>query len=210
MKVILIVLGLSLISATQLTPIPSKAEGLGFGNPHANYTLDVYYDFLCSDSAADYPGLKEFVSENSDRLYVKVHIFALPYHLNSFYVAQVGKYIEVNYPEKFQTYLEFMFANQKTYLVEAQNWDLPTIFQTLANDTNKAVGIDSNEVLKALQNSEYNWATRVSWKYACSRAVTGTPQYFVNDVLVPDASNFTSKQDWDQFFSNLLDGVAAY
>ena len=43
----------------------------------------------------------------------------------------------------------------------------------------------------------------VSWRYALSRGMTGTPQYIVNGIWVPDATGFESVKDWETFFKSL-------
>lgn len=42
--------------------------------------------------------------------------------------------------------------------------------------------------------------TRVAWKYACSKGVTGTPIFFLNDVLI-DADASWSEQQWKELLS---------
>ena len=44
---------------------------------------------------------------------------------------------------------------------------------------------------------------RYSWKYAASRGITGTPQYIVNGVQVPDAPDY-SKSQWEDFINKLV------
>lgn len=44
---------------------------------------------------------------------------------------------------------------------------------------------------------------RYAWKYAASRAMTGTPQFIVNGVHVPDAPDYTTA-DWASFINTLL------
>ena len=45
--------------------------------------------------------------------------------------------------------------------------------------------------------------SRYAWKYACSRGITGTPQFLINGVQVPDASGF-NPQEWKKFLDDLL------
>ena len=44
---------------------------------------------------------------------------------------------------------------------------------------------------------------RYAWKYAASRGITGTPQYIVNGVQVPDAPKY-SRTQWEQFINKLV------
>lgn len=43
---------------------------------------------------------------------------------------------------------------------------------------------------------------RYAWKYAASRGITGTPQFIVNGVNVPDAPD--GKEQWEDFINKLL------
>ncbi len=44
---------------------------------------------------------------------------------------------------------------------------------------------------------------RYAWKYAASRGITGTPQYIVNGVQVPDAPDYSQSQ-WEGFINKLV------
>lgn len=81
-------------NAIQLVPIPLTPQGYGLGNPHANFTVDVFYDNLCSDSRNSYPGFKQYIDNHSEDLYVRIHIFPLPYHHATYYVAEAGKFVQ--------------------------------------------------------------------------------------------------------------------
>ena len=48
---------------------------------------------------------------------------------------------------------------------------------------------------------------RYAWKYAASRGITGTPQFLVNGVHIPEAPDF-SKQQWEELISKLLSSPA--
>lgn len=74
-------------------PIPLTQEGYGLGNPHANFTVDVFYDNLCSASKGAYPGFKQYIDNFNQTIYARIHIFPLPYHHGTYYVAEAGKYV---------------------------------------------------------------------------------------------------------------------
>lgn len=205
MKAFLAVLILGSALATQIPPIPSKPEGFVLGPSNATVVLDVFYDHLCSDSRDSYPGLYAYWKANQSWLQLRIHILALPYHYLAFEVAQAGKYIEQNYPSKFIAFLEYIYANQSTYLSKAKSQVYADSLATLAKDTSAATGVSQDEIAKALASSDYNWATRVSWKFATSRGISGTPQYLVNGVYAPDASDNSSQSDWTYYFKLLSD-----
>lgn len=199
--VAVVLLGVAL--GVQIVPFPEQPEGFKLGPATSNITLDVYYDHLCSDSAAAFPALYEYWEKHQDWLQLVIHIYPLPYHTYAFPVAQAGKFIQANYTDQFVNYLTYMFKNQNTYLVNALGWEWTTIMTRLAQDTETATGVPSSQVLAALNDEGVNWLTRVSWKYATTRNVPGTPIYFVNGVWVPDVTNYVHYYDWWLFFDTL-------
>lgn len=203
MKTFVAVLLIGAAFGTQVVPIPSKPEGFVLGASNATVVLDVFYDHLCSASRDSYPGLIAYWNANQSWLQLRIHILALPYHYLAFEVAQAGKYIQQNYPEKFLAFLEYFYANQSTYLVVAKGQVYADSLVTLAKDTSTATGVNQDEITKALASSDINSATRVSWKFATSRGVPGTPQYLVNGVYAPDASDNSSQSDWTYYFQLL-------
>lgn len=195
------VLLLTLCSAQQLTPIPSPKDGYFLGPMMSNFTLDVFYDHLCVDSASAYPGLMQYFNDNQDWLGLNIHIYPLPYHLFSFVVAQAGRYIQLKYPDKFVDYLTYMFQKQDYILKNGKNWDFPTAQNKIALYASQGTGVAFNEILNSLSDSDLNWSSRVSWKYATSRLITGTPQYILNGVWIPGATDFTTAADWTNYFA---------
>ena len=187
----------------QVVPIPAAPEGFVLGPAYSNRTLDVYYDHLCSDSAASFPGLWQYWQANQSWLKLVIHIFPLPYHHYTFMVSQAGKYVQLYYPEEFMSFTEYMFNNQGTYLDTSLGWNFGQVQQQLAKDTNLATGISVTEVLAALNNSNVNMATRISWKYATTRGMAGTPNYMLNGVWAPDASVLETFEDWASWFASL-------
>lgn len=193
-----------LAAATQLTPIPTASQtGFALGSSNATYTLDVYYDHLCSASAKAFPGLLKYWQKNSSWLQLNIHIFPLPYHHFAFEVAEVGRYIQTAYPNRFLNFTNYIFAHQNTYLNDALAWDYNTTLWRLSNDTQVSTGVSSSEVFAALYDTNNNWNTRVAWKFGCSKGISGTPQYQLNGVWAPDASDNESAKNWKKYFKQL-------
>ena len=59
-------------------------------------------------------------------------------------------------------------------------------------------------LMEGFTDSLVTMDARYAWKYAASRAITGTPQFLVNGVQVPAAPEF-SLADWSDFIHSLLD-----
>ena len=45
--------------------------------------------------------------------------------------------------------------------------------------------------------------SRTAWKYAAHRGITGTPQFIINGVHVPDAADFKFA-DWKKLIDDLM------
>lgn len=202
MKLVFLLLGV-LAWAQQPTPVPVPADGFYLGPVSTNYTIDVFYDHLCSDSKAAFPALYQYWTANQAWLGMNIHIFPLPYHDFSFVVAQAGRYIQQSYPTKFMNFVIYMFNYQYIILNNSQNWDFPTVQSKVAGLTNQATGVAYNEVLNALDDDNINMSSRYSYKYSSSRTMTGTPLYMVNDIWVPGVSGYTTYAQWASFFSGL-------
>lgn len=199
----MIFLLIALVAGQQVTPIPSPRDGFVLGPVRSNYTIDVFYDHLCSDSAAAFPGFYQFWQANQNWLGLRIHIYPLPYHPFSFVVAQAGRYIQQSYPTKFMAFLTYMFTHQNLILQNYMNWNFPTVQNKVAQYTQQATGVSFSEIINALNDNDLNWSSRVSWKYATSRMMTGTPTYMINQVWVAEVGSFTTAAQWSAFFNTL-------
>lgn len=63
--------------------------------------------------------------------------------------------------------------------------------------------ISCHRILSGFTDSLVVEDARYAWKYAASRGITGTPQYIVNGVQVPDAPDY-SKEQWEMFINKLV------
>ena len=65
-------------------------------------------------------------------------------------------------------------------------------------------GVPAAQVLAGLQDPNLNENTRIAWKYATSRSVTGTPSFFVNDLPLFDQGDGFSLAQWTQLLDPLF------
>jgi len=205
MKVLVLFAITCLALGQQITPVPPTPDGQVYGpGPDTNYTLDVFYDHLCPYSAQAFPNLYHYWINNQYWLRMVLHMVPLPYHYYSFDVTRAGRFLQSNYGQtNFTAFLTWVFNHQSRYLETAQSWDQPTLFSSLASDANVATGIDPALVLNALTTDEFEMSTRLSWKYAMSKSISGTPTYMLNGVIVPAMGGFQTYQDWQTFFNSL-------
>jgi hypothetical protein len=67
----------------------------------------------------------------------------------------------------------------------------PQIIKNLGDMVQGAGITDSASFQAGLRDYNLNVATRVSWKYGCSRGVYGTPTYHVNGVVINHDPSWT-------------------
>jgi hypothetical protein len=133
-----------------------------------------------------------------------VHGFPLPYHSNSFFATQATHAIAAKYgydSKQVFDWIDGVYNNLDSF----GNDDSKTpgdVKQSFA-DLAKNVGLDGDVVLSGFKNGQYNMDTRISWKYGCSRTVSGTPTFFVNGVNVAGDPSW-SLSDWRQVLDPLL------
>jgi len=82
------------------------------------------------------------------------------------------------------------------------------VLQQLAQLANQATGVSIAGFLTGMQDPNINMNTRISWKYGCSRSVTGTPSFFVNQLPVEADATWTLAQ-WAQLLDPLLNNTAS-
>jgi hypothetical protein len=203
MRLFTYILSLFLAFASQPVPIPSHPEGYKLGAVNATFIMEVYYDHLCSASSGSYPSLIQFWKKSSSWLQLNIHIFPLPYHHLAFEVSALGKYIQLNYPDSFLNYLEYIFKTMDTYLVFCKSQEYSHCLDLLASEGSKATGISSGELRNSLKDEKIIQSAVASWKFGAGRGISGTPHYVINGVLAPEASENGSLEEWMSFYNKL-------
>jgi len=205
-----IVVALALLHASLAQiPIPNRYDGFTQGDADSPILFEAFFDLLCPDCAAAWPNVKQVLayynqpgSPSNLRFYL--HTFPLPYHRNAYLAAQVLHVIGDQASGSTWPYVDLMFDNQ------GQFWNPPTADDTtnqVINDMSalvaKGINFPQNAFISGLNNDSYDGLTRISWKYGCSRGVSGTPFFFVNGILVQADPTWTLA-DWRSIIDPLL------
>lgn len=168
-----------------------------------------FYDLQCPNCKASFPAIKQLAKrlEASGRLRITIHTFPLPYHRNAYLAAQAAHGLGDSADPKvatlvwkwFDAYFDAQddFANAAT--ADASEAQVKTRLVALANRS----GLPGDAVAASLDSRDADLALRVSWKYACSRAVFGTPTYMVNGVPIAEESAGWGVRDWLRFLDRL-------
>ncbi|OQR83001.1 hypothetical protein ACHHYP_15253 [Achlya hypogyna] len=195
-------------------PIPASPPGFTYasGSAEAHIQLDMFIDLLCPDSKAAYPALQQVVANlSSTDFRLRFHQFPLPYHHNAYSFAQASRTITHALGEdKFTRWMETVYAHQDAFW----NKQTETLGQKQVTDQ---IGQLAKKTFPELTDAQ--WAegmtghggtqmdvdTRTEWKYACTRGISGTPMYLLNEVPF-DADASWTYDDWMKALKPLLTG----
>ena len=186
MKFFLVVL-VSVVSAS--APIPKKTPGFQIGAINSQSRFELFIDLHCSACQEFFPiFLAALDSEIKGKklkelLDVTLHVFPLPYHLNSFYASQMAFFIQKKYPERYVDYLRLQLQKEGKYN-SSTDVSANVVQSWLQEDAKTVIGKDDPEIKIVFERDEFNIECRVAWKYAITRGVLGTPTAFINGVAV--------------------------
>ena len=205
MKVAIILFGLFVLAASQqIVPIPPRADGLLIGPADGQYQIDMFIDLICPDCKAAWPIINKVLNRTQEYgVNLRVHFFPLPYHNAAFLMARLAHIVAKNSSNTAtRAFVDYIFDIQADYYNGAianftQAEVINNITAQVARDLN---GYNQTELLDGFNDQNTDQDTRVSWKYACSRGVTGTPTFMFNGVQVNAAGGF-KYNDWLQFLS---------
>eukprot|EP00128_Syssomonas_multiformis_P010911 Colp12_sorted_trinity150504_noHs@5050 len=187
MKTLLLLSALVALCAAQV-PIPSRPPGLTYsGKADAPIQLDAFLDLLCPDSKAAWPTLKALATSYGNETFrLNVHLFPLPYHHNAFIATRAAFALVKSQSPKLFDYIDTVFDKQDQYADSTTEHKTET---EIEEEIVSLAGLPANTKLRTQYDVEM--ATRIAWKYACTRGVAGTPWFFVNGVAVAGESTWT-------------------
>ncbi|UJR27385.1 hypothetical protein I4U23_008675 [Adineta vaga] len=189
-------------------PIPSRPDGYGVGGPaDAHVVVDMFLDPICPGCKAAWPTALQLIQAYGTKIHFRIHTFPLPYHTNSF-VASQGLHVIANATDRnldtIYRYMTKIFENQQMWYNDAtKSMTMPQVIESLASFVDKAGFITKDKFLNGMNSDDINDQTRISWKYACSRGVVGTPTFFINGVTTSASSSWTL-DDWKSVIDPIL------
>lgn len=136
------------------------------------------------------------------------HVFPLPYHLTAAWVAAEGVQIVNSFNKDAFTWMDAVFEAQDSFgYADTVNKTRTEIIAQFGQLAEKSVGVSAQEFASAYADQNLNTAARISWKYGCSRGVSGTPFFFVNGVLAPADATWNLQQ-WQALLDPLINDSA--
>ncbi|KAG6968045.1 hypothetical protein JG688_00006004 [Phytophthora aleatoria] len=194
-------------------PIPGEPPGftIGRGSGTAKVQLETYIDLLCPFSKAAYNGVKALADHyEPEEFRVKAVLFPLPFHQHGFAAAEsVFTITSALGDDHFTPWLGVLYENQERFWNKATK-DLSAVQVTnelkeLAKKTFPALTDKQWEKgMTGYGGTDADQHTRVTWKYACTRTVTGTPQYTLNGVPFEEADSSWKLEDWLKIIDPLV------
>ncbi|KAI4316981.1 hypothetical protein L6164_024898 [Bauhinia variegata] len=188
---------------------PAKLDGFVYENRALNYDtilIEAFYDPVCPDSRDSWPPLKKALSYYGDRVSLVVHLLPLPYHDNAF-VASRALHI-ANGLNRSATFplLEWFFKHQEKYYGAKTHYlSRAAIVDQIAKSVTEVVGSsDYHSIKSRFNDTKTDLQTRVSFKYAASRGVYGTPFFYVNGFLLPDTGSAVDYNTWRKVIDPLI------
>ena len=203
------------VTSANSVPIFGTYPGWVQGGGKANVEVEIFFDYLCADSKANYPIVEAMLNEEIapglsvfDGITLKLSSFPLDYHIHSWQVAQILPYLLDLCSEgtscKMNDYLDLGFAQQDQVL-SMSGYSKDSFIPYWSKVVADSLDLDYETILGLYDrdNDVHNteMGTRMIWKYGAAKGVSGTPTAFVNGVMLDSFP--ASATEWN----DLLSGV---
>ncbi|XP_057974269.1 uncharacterized protein LOC131162120 [Malania oleifera] len=194
--------------------VPAKYDGFMYGNRRFGLDtimIEAFLDPLCPDSRDAWSPLKRALDYYGHAISLLVHPFALPYHDNAFAACRALHIINKLNTSATYNLLEMFFQHQdKFYNQQTYKLSRADIVNEMVEFATEAVGCAFRSAVKSgFDDKQTNLATRVSFKYGCSRGVYGTPFFFVNGFPLPGAGSAIDYNGWRSILDPLVSKLGA-
>lgn len=138
-------------------------------------------------------------------IYVKIHIFPLPFHYGSFAATRAAYWIAEEH-QQYNTNMQFiskMFDNRHLLSDWRSKEKTFSEFEETIASIAEIIGLEHQKIKSALQENRHEKVAKSVWKQGAQRKVHGTPQYFVGEKTIP-WRELDSMRKWDLFVSELI------
>lgn len=189
---------------------PSRIDGFFYRKDSLNLLntvlIEAFYDPVCPDSRDSWPPLKQIVHHYGSRVALQLHLLPLPYHDNAFVTSRALHIVNALNSSATFPLLEWFFDNQeKFYGAQTRNLSRASITEEVVKSATKVVGSSYyNAVKNGFNDTQTDYKTRVSFKYAASRGVYGTPFFYVNGFLLSDTGAAIDYNAWRRIIDPLI------
>ncbi|WCJ35046.1 Alba DNA/RNA-binding protein [Euphorbia peplus] len=205
---ILFSVSLNLSLAQSLLP-PAKYDGFLYkvGEVDSDSILiEAFFDPVCPDSRDTWPALKQVIHHYGSRASLILHLLPLPYHDNA-YVTSRALHIanSLNASSTFPLLERFFKYQGKFYNAETRNISRVAVVKKIVKFAAHAVGNSYySSIESGFNDRQTDLKTRVSFKYSTSRGVYGTPTFYINGFVLPDAGSPLDFNGWKKIIDPLV------
>ncbi|TKY75277.1 Thioredoxin fold [Spatholobus suberectus] len=186
---------------------PSRLDGFVYEKVSLDTVLiEAFYDPVCPDSRDSWPPLKQALHHYGSRVSLLLHLLPLPYHDNSFVASRALHIVNTLNSSATFPLLEWFFKHQeKFYGAQTRNLSRASIVEEIVKSATIVVGSSHyNAIKNGFNDTKTDYQTRVSFKYAASRGVYGTPFFYVNGFSLPDTGSAIDYKTWRKVIDPLV------
>ncbi|KAF8109104.1 hypothetical protein N665_0102s0013 [Sinapis alba] len=193
----------------QLVP-PARRDGFVYPRSHPvdqdTILIEAFYDPVCPYSRDSWPPLKQALKHYGSRVSLLLHLLPLPYHDNAYVTSRALHIVNTFNANATFGLLEGFFNHQALfYSAKTQLLTRPEVVGRIVKLGTATLGNSYRHVLKSgFNDTQSERATRVSFKYSASRGVYGTPTFYVNGFLLPDAASPSDFRGWKKIIDSLV------
>ena len=183
--------------------------GYSLSDSNESLQIDVFLDPHCSDSRNFWNNLKDVLNQSIDssnvlldKVSMKLHMYGLPYHHNSFMACMMLNFFESKSPNEYLCFLDRMFSNLGTYNSGLDDHSKNYIEDQLILDGKDCLNRSDSKIENVYDDSQIFLKARYDFKFANKKGIFDFPTILVND-FPQDISGMNSDQLFD-FFKSLI------
>ncbi|XP_022311396.2 uncharacterized protein LOC111116698 [Crassostrea virginica] len=199
-------------SGVQPQEVPIPPRPLGYVHAYGQTTnltavqIDAFLDPLCPDSKQAFPTLLQVANHyGPDVLTLRLHMFPLPYHRNS-YLASMGTEAVHQLSTSTGAVFDWM-SRVYDNIYPLSNAPTKHMSETdvtnMLGDIAAQLGLQKTMFLQKMADPWVDMNIRMDWKYGCTRGVSGTPLYAINGVVKVIKQTW-SLADWMKILDPLV------
>ncbi|KAG0555245.1 hypothetical protein KC19_12G155500 [Ceratodon purpureus] len=188
--------------------VPEGYDGFQYngvqGNGRGPVVWEVFIDPMCRNCKSGWPALTQVAERYGSSLVIVVHPFPAPFHHNAFFAARALHIAQMLNSSLVYPLLELVFRDQETFSNPSTRDETPAHVISRLISLAGELGVPANLFEAGFNAVATDQATRLSFKYGCSRGVVGTPTYLVNGMTVIGANDGWSVDDWAKILDSMV------
>ena len=188
-------------------PIPARPSGYRLGNPDAPVQIEMFFDLECPFSKKGWQTLMSVRSAYSQgEIYIILQSMVLGNHRQSWDATRAAIAVAGDDPEKFVSFVNYLFDRQAEFANEASKDRTQTEWQALLADyaIDATEWSDKDKFIGLLNSKEIYSQARIPARFAAMKSVWSTPTYFINGAEATDLSSQSTLQEWRSQIDSLL------